>query len=154
MALASDGPLVALLGWSELAEHSWNELLDAGLPVQLAELSRDVGEQSGRPLRVYTMPTMRVGVAGLAVPFVDDDGIVFDRSVLDDPDDLSNLVSHELAHMLYPGWSDLRPDQRDEMEAFAKILAPTLRARLPSQVHEAQPMIDLAMDCVRSADAS
>ena len=67
---------------------------------------------------------------------------------------LSNLVSHELAHMLYPGWSDLRPDQRDEMEAFAKILAPTLRARLPSQVHEAQPMIDLAMDCVRSADAS
>jgi len=150
MALASDSPLVARLGWDELVEHSWTELLAAGLPSQLAALSRDLGERTGRPLRVFTMPTMRVGVAGLAVPFVDDDGIVLDRSVLDDPDVLSTLVSHELAHVLYPGWSDLRVDQRDEMEAFAKILAPNLCTRLPCQVDEAQPMIDLALSCVRA----
>jgi hypothetical protein len=139
------------LGWDEITEHSWAELLDAGLPPELADLGHDLGARTGRPLRVFTMPTMRVGVAGLAVPFMDDDGIVFDRSVLDHRDDLSNLVSHELAHMLYPGWSDLRPDQRDEMEAFALILAPTLLTRLPSQLDEAQPMIDLAMDCARAA---
>jgi hypothetical protein len=151
MALASDGPLVARLGWDELAEHSWSELLAAGLPPELADLGRDLGERTGRPLRLFTMPTMRVGVAGLAVPFMDDDGVVFDRSVLDHREDLSNLVSHELAHMLYPGWSDLRPDQQEEMEEFALILGPTLLTRLPSQLDEAQPMIDHAMDCMRAA---
>jgi hypothetical protein len=151
MALPSESPLVAQLGWGELAEHTWTELLSAGVPPQLVDLGRDLGERTGRPLRVFTMPTMRVGIAGLAVPFLDDDGIVVDGSVLDDPDELLNLFSHELAHMLYPGWSHLRHDQRDEMEAFAVMLAPTLLSRLPCQVKEAQPLIDVAMDCVRAA---
>jgi hypothetical protein len=115
------------------------------------DLGRDLGERTGRPLRVFTMPTMRVGIAGLAVPFLDDDGIVFDASVLHDPEELPDLISHELAHMLYPGWSHLRNDQRDEMEAFATMLAPRLLSRLPRQVDEAQPLIDVAMDCVRAA---
>jgi hypothetical protein len=151
MALPSDSPLVAQLGWGELSEHTWTELVSAGVPSQLVDLGRDLGVRTGRPLRVFTMPTMRVGVAGLAVPFLDDDGIVFDGSILDQPDELPDLVSHELAHMLYPGWSDLRHDQRDEMEAFAMMLAPRLLSCLPRQVDEAQPLIDVAMDCVRAA---
>jgi hypothetical protein len=151
MALPSDSPLVAELGWGELAEHTWTELLSAGVPSQLVHLGLDLGERTGRPLRVFTMPTMRVGIAGLAVPFLDDDGIVFDGSVLDDPDELLILFSHELAHMLYPGWSQLRHDQQDEMEAFATTLAPTLLRRLPCQVDEAQTLIDVAMDSVRAA---
>ena len=110
-----------------------------------------LGEQTGRPVRVFTMPTMRVGIAGMVVPFLDDDGIVFDTSVLDHPDELPDLFSHELAHMLYPGWSYLRNEQRDEMEAFATTLAPRLLNRLPRQVDEAQPLIDVAMDSVRAA---
>ncbi len=151
MPLPSDSPLVAQLGWGELAERTWTEVLSAGVPPELVDLGRDLGERTGRPVRVFTMPTMRVGVAGLAVPFLDDDGIVFDQSVLDDPDELLDLFSHELAHMLHPDWSRLRQDQRDEMEAFATLLAPTLVTRLPSQVDQAQPLIDEAMDCVRAA---
>ena len=151
MALPSDSPLVAQLGWRELAEHTWTELVSAGVPPQLVDLGRNLGEQTGRPVRVFTMPTMRVGIAGMAVPFLDDDGIVFDTSVLDHPDELPDLFSHELAHMLYPGWSHLRNEQRDEMEAFATTLAPTLLNRLPRQVDEAQPLIDVAMDSVRAA---
>jgi hypothetical protein len=151
MALPNDSLLVAQLGWGELAEHTWTELVSAGVPTQLADLGRDLGEQTGRPVRVFTMPTMRVGIAGLAVPFLDDDGIVFDRSVLDDPEELAELFSHELAHMLYPGWSHLRHDQRDEMEAFATMLAPGLLTRLPRQVDEAKALIDVTMDCVRAA---
>ena len=151
MALPSDSPLVAQLGWGELAEHTWTELVSAGVPPQLVDLGRDLGERNGRPVRVFTMPTMRVGIAGMAVPFLDDDGIVFDKSVLDHPDELPDLFSHELAHMLYPGWSHLRNEQRDEMEAFATTLAPRLLNRLPREVDEAQPLIDVAMDCVRAA---
>jgi hypothetical protein len=151
MALPSESPLVARLGWGELAEHTWTELVSAGVPTQLVDLGRDLGERTGRPLRVFTMPTMRVGIAGLAVPFLDDDGIVVDGSVLDCPDELPDLFSHELAHMLYPGWIRLRHDQRDEMEAFATMLAPRLLNRLPRQVDEAQPLIDVTMDSVRAA---
>jgi hypothetical protein len=151
MALPSDSPLVARLGWRELAEHTWTELVSAGVPTQLVDLGRDLSERTGRPLRVFTMPTMHVGIAGLAVPFLDDDGIVVDGSVLDRPDELPDLFSHELAHMLYPGWSRLRYDQRDEMEAFATMLAPRLLNRLPRQVDEAQPLIDVTMDSVRAA---
>lgn len=147
----SNSSLVAGLGWDELGEHSWAELIEAGFPSQLANLGADLARRCGRPLRVFTMPTMRVGIAGLAVPFIDDDGIVLDRSLLDDPEELSGLVSHELAHMLYTGWRDVRPDRRDVMEKFASTLAPTLLGLLPSLLDEAQPMIDRAMHDVRAA---
>jgi hypothetical protein len=151
MTLRSNSSLVAGLGWDELSEHTWAELIEAGFPPELAHLGCDLARRTGRPLRVFTMPIMRVGIVGLALPFVDDDGIVFDQLLLDRPDELSGLVSHELAHILFPGWRELHPDRPDDMENFASILAPSLLRRLPSNVDEVQPMIDRAMDRIRAA---
>jgi hypothetical protein len=146
---APDGPLVAQLGWRELSETCWTALIEAGLPSELAELSEDLSRRSGRPLRVFAMPTLHTGVTGLAVPFVDDDGIVIDPSILAHAPDLSMVIAHELAHMLYPGWSCLSRDRHEEMEVFARILGPSLLSRLPRRVADAQPMVDVAMDRAR-----
>jgi hypothetical protein len=151
MTLRSNSSLVAGLGWDELRERSWGELIEVGLPSELAGLGYDLAWRCGRPLRVYTMPIMRVGISGLAIPFVDDDGIVFDQVLLAQPDELSGLMSHELAHILYPGWREISPGGLADMEKFASFLAPVLLRLLPSSVDEAQPMIDVAMDRVRAA---
>jgi hypothetical protein len=151
MVLSTNSSMVARLGWDELTEFSWTQLIEAGFPPELASLGCDLARQTGRPLRVFTMPVMRVGIAGLAVPFVDDDGIVFDQCLLGNTDALSSLLSHELAHILYPGWNDCGPAHHEEMERFASILAPTLLSRLPSRVDEAEPMINMAMDRIRAA---
>ena len=151
MTLRSNSSLVAGLGWDELSEHSWGELIKAGFPSELVSLGCDLARRTGRPLRVFTMPIARVGIAGLAIPFVDDDGIVFDQILLEDPDELSGLVSHELAHILYPGWREIGPDRLDHMEKFASFLAPALLRRLPTNVYEVQPMVDVAMDSIRAA---
>ena len=146
---APDSPLVARLGWRELSETCWSALIEAGLPAELAELSEDLSQRSGRPLRVFAMPTLHAGITGLAVPFVDDDGIVIDPSILGYAPDLSAVIAHELAHMLYPAWSCLTPTKHEEMEVFARILGPSLLSSLPSRVAEAQPMVDAAMDRAR-----
>src|SRR5438874_1473855 len=134
MARLGDHEVVAGLGWSELTERDWDEALAGGLPHQLIDLIRDASRHLARPIRLYTMPMMEVGVAGLALPFVDDDGIVLDPVILGDPALLPRIAARELARMFHPGWSELRPEQDHEVEEFVAVLAPMLLWRLPSTV--------------------
>lgn len=151
MAVPPDNVIVASLGWSELVERSWEEFASTGLPNELAELGRNVGDVMGRPVHVYTMPILHAGVSGLAVPFVSDDGVVIDPCLLDRPHQLPSVVAHELAHILYPRWADLPLDEHDEMEAFALTLGPILLERLPRHLDDIQPLIDIALRWCRRA---
>jgi predicted Zn-dependent protease len=144
-----DNATVTRLGWRQLVERSWQELVAAGLPVELAELAGDVSNLTRRPVLVYTMPLEQAGVSGLAVPFVYDDGVVLDPSLLSDPTELAEIVAHELAHVLYPGWSGLERDQHDEMEAFARVLGPVLLDQLPSGSIEVATLVVAALEQCR-----
>ena len=64
MAMSSDNPLTQL-GWQELSERTWAELVDCGLPGHLADLGIDLGERNERRIRVYTLPMMQTGITSL-----------------------------------------------------------------------------------------
>ena len=143
---------VTSLDWGAMSERSWQELVAAGLPVELAELGQDVSRRTGRPVLVYTMPMEQAGVSGVALPFVDDDGVVVDPRLLGRPDQLAATVAHELAHILYPGWPNLHRDQQDEVESFALTLGPALLDQLPRQTSDVRTMVDAALtQCGRAS---
>src|SRR2546421_10967752 len=125
MGESIDGFRLSGLGWTQMVERSWPELVSAGLPSQLASLAQELGRHRGRPVRLFTMPMLEAGVAGLALPFVDDDGILLDPSLICSEPRLGEVVAHELAYMLHPNWEDLAGDH-GEMEQFASELAPML----------------------------
>jgi hypothetical protein len=91
-------------------------------------------------------------VAGLAVPFLHDDGILLDPLLLRQPRDLRSVAVRELAHLLYPGWASLAFEEEfDEMWAFGRVLAPRLLRSLPRTVREVQPMVAASMARLRAA---
>ena len=124
-----DGSQLAGLGWTEMAEWSWPELVREGLPRQLASLADELGRQRGRPVRVFTMQMLEAGETGLAVPFAAEDGIVVDPSVVSQRDKLSEVVAHQLAYMLHPRWDDPASDDYEELDGFASKLASMLLAK-------------------------
>ncbi len=119
------------LGWSQMVEQPWPRLVRAGLPIQLASLARELGHYNERPVRAFTLPMLEAGVAGLAVPFLADDGILFDPSLIPRRDLLGEVAAYELAYMLHPHWEDPDPDEHEEMERFASKLGPMLLAKPP-----------------------
>jgi len=131
MGESIDGFQLSGLGWTQMVERSWPELVSAGLPSQLASLAQELGRLRGRPVRAFTMPMLEAGVAGLTLPFVADDGIVVDPSLVSKMDKLGDVVAHELAYMLYPHWEDAGSDDYEEMDGFASKLAPMLLAKPP-----------------------
>jgi hypothetical protein len=141
---------IAQLEWRELTERHWADLVDRGLPLQVAELIHDLGERNERRIRPFTLPTMRAGIEGLAVPFIWEDGPVFDPSLLDQPEAMTRVVARELSVTLYPGWGTSRPLDYDEMGAFASELAEALLDRLPQRVDELDSMVEEALRKLRS----
>lgn len=139
-----DEQLLTRLGWHQLNERSWTELVGRGLPGQLAALSHDLGDRNERPIRVFTLPTMEAGVASLAVPFAEDDGILFDPVLLEDRCGLTTEIARGLGYMLYPSWEEAGLDEYDEMIAFASVLTRVLVNWLPRRVCE----IDLTAQLV------
>ena len=131
MGESVDGFQLSGLGWTQMVERSWPELVSAGLPSQLASLAQELGRLRGRPVRAFTMPMLEAGVAGLTLPFVADDGIVVDPSLVSKMDEFGQVVAHELAYMLYPHWEDAGSDDYEEMNGFASKLAPMLLAKPP-----------------------
>ncbi len=76
------------------------------------------------------MPMLEAGVGGLALPFLADDGIVFDPSLVSTGREwLSEVVAHELAYMLHPRWDDPGATEHERIEKFACTLAPMLLAK-------------------------
>ena len=71
------------------------------------------------------------GVAGLAVPFLADDGILFDPSLIPRRHELGEVVAYELAYMLHPHWDNPGLDGDEEMGRFASKVAPMLLAKPP-----------------------
>jgi predicted SprT family Zn-dependent metalloprotease len=136
------------LGWSQMTELSWADLVARGVPRAMADLVRDLGRQSGRPIKVFTMPTMEAGIAGLAVPFLDDDTILFDPCLLEDAFQLADIVVHGLAHILYPNWDNPRIEEYEEMQRFVSVLAPKLLRELPDEAKKTEPMVELALSDV------
>src|SRR5882757_87889 len=120
------GQLLRQLGWSEMSEVSWTELLGRGVPCAIADLVSDVGHRTGRPIKVFTIPTLEAGIAGLAAPFLEDDSILVDPWLLEDASHLAGVIVHELAHILHPSWNDPQLEDYDEMERFASVLGPML----------------------------
>lgn len=145
MATATADVMVTSLGWRQLAQRTWRELIAAGLPVELAELCQDVGNLTGRPVSVYTMPTEQAGLSGVALPFVSDDGVVIDPCLLGRPRQLAATVAHELAHILHPRWPDLDRDKHDETETFALALGQDLLDQLPRGTSDVGTMVDTAL---------
>lgn len=143
MGGSSENPLTQL-GWRELIERSWTDLVERGLPQQLADLGADIGQHNERPVRVFTLPTMEAGVVSFAVPFTEDDGILFDPTLLDDPAEMTREIARGLAYMLYPGWGDSLLDHYDEMNAFASVITGALVNRLPRRANQ----IDLTVEVV------
>jgi hypothetical protein len=144
MPTPSDNPLTQL-GWQELSERTWAELVDRGLPGHLADLGIDLSERNERRIRLYTLPTVQVGIASLTVPFIADDGILFDPSLLDKPGHMATEVARGLAYVLFPAWDDPSPENYPEMNAFAVALASMLLGHEPRSVSEAEPLVALAL---------
>jgi hypothetical protein len=147
------GQLLRQLGWSEMSEVSWTELVARGVPSAMADLVCDVGQRTGRPIKVFTIPTLEAGIAGLAVPFLEDDSILFDPWLLEDAGNLAKVIVHELAHILHPSWNDPRPENYEEMERFASVLGPMLLCELPDTVNKTEPMVELALCNVLATQA-
>jgi hypothetical protein len=145
VSLITDGPQVGEASWDELAQRHWIELVEAGLPSQLADLARDASNRNRRPVRVFSLPMAEAGVGGVAVPFMNEDWLLFDPSLVGDGCELARVIAGELAHMLYPGWAERHLDEYDELEHFAAALTPTLLERLPRSVDEVVPLIELTM---------
>jgi hypothetical protein len=82
MGESLDGLQLSGLRWTQTVEQPWPRLVRAGLPSQLASLALELGDHRSRPVRALTMPMLEAGVGGLALPFVADDGIVFDPSLV------------------------------------------------------------------------
>jgi hypothetical protein len=139
------------LRWSQMTEVSWSELVARGLPGALTDLVRDLGRRSGRQIKAFAMPTMEAGIGGLAVPFLEDDGILFDPCLLDDASRLAHVIVHELAHILYPKWNNPRIEEYDEMERFAAVVAPILLRELPDEANKTEAMVELALSEVLAA---
>ncbi|HWC38841.1 MAG TPA: hypothetical protein VG476_09945 [Acidimicrobiales bacterium] len=133
------------LRWQDMSELGWWDLVGLGLPSQLAELAVDMSRRAGRRLRVYVMPTLDAGVAGLALPFLEEDGILFDPSLLDHSGSMADVIAHELAYLLYPGWADPRLEQYVEMQEFASLLGPIILDNLPTAAAETDPMVELVL---------
>jgi hypothetical protein len=144
MPTPSDNPLTQL-PWRELSERTWAELVDRGLPGHLADLGIDLSERNERRIRLYTLPTQQVGIASLTVPFIADDGILLDPSLLDKPGHMATEVARGLSCVLYPRWEDLRVEMYDEMNTFARALASMLLGHEPRSVSEAEPLVALAL---------
>jgi hypothetical protein len=119
------------LSWTQMVERSWPGLVEVGLPSQLASLARELGDHRDRPVRAFTMPMLEAGVAGLALPFLSDDGIVIDPSLVSEGDKLGQVVAHELAYVMHPLWEEPGSYDHGEMEEFASKLAPMLLAKAP-----------------------
>jgi hypothetical protein len=118
--------------WTKMVERSWPEMVRAALPMQLASLACELGHCRERPVRAFTMPMLEAGVVGLALPFLADDGVMLDPSlVLAGGHRLGEVVAHELAYMLHPNWEDPGSIDPDRMESFAAKLAPMLLAKPP-----------------------
>ena len=133
------------LDWEQMSEVGWWDLVGLGLPSELAGLAVDMSQRAGRRLRVYVMPMKDVGLAGLAIPFVDEDAVVFDASLLDDAGELTNVIAHELAYMLYPGWSDLGLTEYTQMKNFAAQVAPMIVDQLPSRATDTDAMVEIVL---------
>jgi hypothetical protein len=97
------------------------------------------------------MAMLDVGPAGLALPFVHDDGIVVDPYLLGHPSYLASVVAYEVAHLLYPGWGDCRVEEYEAVEKFASTLAPTILGRLPRTVAEIEKVVELTTLAVVAA---
>ena len=132
MGESIDGFQLSRLGWTQMVERSWPELVSAGLPSQLASLAQELGRVRGRPVRAFTLPMLEAGVAGLALPFMADDGIVIDPSLVSRVHEFGQVVARELAYMLYPHWEDPGSDDYEEIDGFASKLAPMLLAKPPN----------------------
>ena len=126
-----DGLRLSGLRWSKMVEQSWPGLVRAGLPTQLASLAHELGHYNERRVRAFTLPMLEAGVAGLAVPFLADDGILFDPSLIPRRHELGEVVAHELAYMLHPHWDNPGLDDDEEMARFASKVAPMLLAKPP-----------------------
>ena len=143
----SEGAVEVLeLGWSEMTERSWSQLVAKGLPRQLMASAEELGNRSGRAVRIYTMPTLRAGCSGLALPFLDDDGITVDPALLSDPGALAEAVAYLLAYLLDPRWNDdAASDNQGDRKAFAAALGPILLEQSSEQTPTTnRPMVDSA----------
>jgi hypothetical protein len=136
---------LSLLGWEQMSELGWWDLVGLGLPSQLAELAINMSSRAGRRLRVYVMPTLEAGVAGLALPFLDEDGVLFDSSLLDHAGEMANVIAHELAYMLYPGWNDLGIEEYEQMQGFASALGQMILDYLPTTAEATDPMVEVVL---------
>ena len=145
MSLITDGPQVGEASWEELAQWSWIELVEAGLPSQLADLACDMSNRNHRPVRLFSLPMAEAGVGGVAVPFMNEDWLLFDPSLVGDACELARVIARELAHLLYPGWAERHLDEYEEVEYFAAALSSTLLERLPSTVDAVLPVIELTL---------
>jgi hypothetical protein len=63
---------------------------------------------------------------------------------------MTRVVARELSVTLYPGWSTSRPQDYDEMQAFASELAGALLDQLPHRVDELDSMVEEALRKLRS----
>jgi hypothetical protein len=145
VSLITDEPQVGDANWEELAERHWIELIEAGLPSQLTDLARDASNRNHRTIRVLSLPMTEAGVTGVAVPFMNEDWLLFDPSLVGDAAELTSVIAAELAHLLYPRWAERHLDEYEAVEHFAAELAPTLLERLPRTVDEVIPVIELTM---------
>jgi hypothetical protein len=136
------------LEWGELSERTWAELVDRGLPGHLADLGIDLGERNERRIRLYTLPMVRAGITSLIVPFVSEDGILLDPSLLEQAGGMATEVARGIAYMLFPAWDDPSPEMYPEMNAFAMSVGPMLLRREPRSVNETEPLVALALSDV------
>ena len=142
---AGSDQLVAQLEWEKLSEWTWADLVARGLPRVLADLGLDLSERRRRRIRVFTIPTAHAGISCFAVPFLDDDGILLDPSLLEQPQEMGRGVAHGLASMLYPAWSNAGFEQYDQMHSFALALGPVLLREAPRSITETEPMVAFAL---------
>lgn len=145
MSLITDGPQVGEAGWEELTQRRWIELVQAGLPSQLADLARDASNRNHRPVGVFSLPMAEPGICGVTPPFMNEDWLLFDPSLEGDTCDLARVIAGELAQLLYPGWTERHLDAHDEIDRFAAALTPTLLERLPRTVDEVVPVVERTM---------
>ena len=137
------------LGWAQLEEKAWSDLVDVGLPSHLAEVAREVGDRTGRRVRIYTMPILEAGCRSFAVPFLEEDGIIVDPSLLSRVSDLAATVAHQLGHLLDPRWNDADSEGLGESEMLAASIAESLLAG-PSEPAGMKPMLDQIQHTLRS----
>jgi hypothetical protein len=123
MGTPEPGLDVSKLQWKRLVERPWPELTELGLPSRLAEVAEEVGQGNGRDVRVYTMPTLEAGYVSLSVPFMAEDGIIIDPSLVSRVDDLAEAVAYHLALLLDPRWTEVGPGELEDRRVLATTIS-------------------------------